>query len=113
MLRTRLWIGAVLILMMVAVLYFDLFLAPFFPILGILIVVVGFLAVVEMRGLLPTALRPNPALALLAVELVLISPWLALAANRLSPSAVTINVASHWSLYLFAAAIRLAFLVEM
>ena len=31
MLRTRLWIGAALIVMMVAVLYFDLFLARSFP----------------------------------------------------------------------------------
>ena len=113
MLRTRLWIGAALIVMMVAVLYFDLFLAPFFPILGILIAVVGFLAVVELRGLLPAALRPHPVLAVLAVELVLISPWLALCANRLSPTAVTITVTGHWSLYIFAAVIGLGFLVEM
>jgi phosphatidate cytidylyltransferase len=113
MLRTRLWIGAALVIMMVAVLYFDLFLAPFYPILAILIAVVGFLATVELRGLLPLALRPNSVLSILGVELVLVSPWLALCAFRLSPGTVTINVATHWSLYLFAAVIGIGFLVEM
>jgi phosphatidate cytidylyltransferase len=113
MLRTRLWIGAALVIMMVAVLYFDIFLAPFFPILATLVGVAGFLAAIELRKLLPSALRPNTVLAIVAVEMVLLSPWLALAAFRLTPGHVDASVATHWAMYLFAGAIGIGFLVEM
>jgi phosphatidate cytidylyltransferase len=113
MLKTRLWIGAILVFAIFLVLVFDLQFAPYFPILGIVIGVIGFLAAVELRGLLPAAMQPRPVLAVLAVELVLASPWLALGAFRLAPETVTLTVTSQWSTCLFAAVVALGFLCEM
>ena len=103
MLRTRLWIGTALVIMLLLVLWLDLQFAPYFPILGILVAVVGFLGAVELRKLLPAALQPQLVLTLIGVELILASPWLALCANRLVPGLVTVTVASEWSMALFAA----------
>jgi phosphatidate cytidylyltransferase len=113
MLRTRLWIGAVLVGVMFGVLILDLQFAPYFPILGVLIGVVGFLAAVELRGLLPVALRPHRVLSLLSVELVLASPWLALCAYRQAPGEVTLWVTCQWSMCLLAAIVALGFIYEM
>ena len=113
MLRTRLWIGAALVIMLLLVLWLDLQFAPYFPILGILVGVVGFLGAVELRKLLPAALQPKLALTLIGVELILASPWLALCANRLVPGVVTVTVASEWSVALFAFVLGLGFLYEM
>jgi phosphatidate cytidylyltransferase len=113
MLRTRLWIGAGLVIMLLLVLWLDLQFAPYFPILGILVGVVGFLGAVELRKLLPADLQPKLALTLVGVELILASPWLALCAHRLIPGVVTITVASEWSVALFAFVLGLGFLYEM
>jgi phosphatidate cytidylyltransferase len=113
MLKTRLWIGASLIFALFLVLVFDLQFAPYFPILGILVSVVGFLAATELRNLLPAVVRPPAVLAILAVLLVLASPWLALCASRFAPETVTLTVTSQWSTCLFAAVVALGFLYEM
>jgi len=78
-----------------------------------LIGVIGFLAAVELRGLLPATLRPHRVLSVLCVMMVLVSPWLVLCAYRFDPGDVTISITCKWSMCLFAAVVGLGFLYEM
>ncbi len=78
MLRTRLWMGTCLVLLMFGVLVLDLQFQPYYPFLDLFVGLVGVLGVLELRGMLPAVLRPHPLLAVLGVLAVLASPWLAL-----------------------------------
>src|ERR1700730_2138716 len=58
MLRTRLWMGAILILLTAGVLVADGHLAPWYPFLLILVVALASVACFETRGLLAGPLQP-------------------------------------------------------
>ncbi len=113
MLRTRLWMGTCLVLLMFGVLVLDLQFQPYYPFLGLFVGLVGFLGVLELRGMLPTVLRPHPLLAVLGVLAVLSSPWLALCAIKWSGGAIASVAYSHCSIYLFVAVLGAGFLLEM
>ena len=51
MLRTRLWMGTCLVLLMFGVLVLDLQFQPYYPVLGLLVGLVGVLGMVELRGI--------------------------------------------------------------
>ena len=58
MLRTRLWMGAVLIALTVGVLVFDQWFDPWYPFLLLFLLTLGLLACHELLQLLPVARRP-------------------------------------------------------
>ncbi|MBV9122891.1 MAG: phosphatidate cytidylyltransferase [Planctomycetes bacterium] len=109
MLRTRLWMGAVLVVLVVAVLVVDQHLAPWYPFLFLLVQAIGGLAVLELRRLLPATWRPSAWLSQAAVALLIAANWPAhvFAARSLDRDAW------HWVLGVFAAVVLAAFLVEM
>src|SRR5689334_13091015 len=109
MLRTRLWMGAVLIALAVATLAFDQ--PPWFPFLFLLVMVLALLACRELLDLLGKS-RPAGWLCVLGVAGVLLANWpahlpLASGDPRVTPGP--------WPLVLsaFAAFVLAAFLVEM
>src|SRR5205814_992482 len=67
MLRTRLWMGAVLIALTVGVLVVDQWLAPWYPFLFVLVMTLAGLACFELRGLLDPVSRPSSWLCFAAV----------------------------------------------
>src|SRR5215472_14936850 len=75
MLRTRLWMGAVLILLTVGVLLVDGRLAPWYPFLFALLLTLDLLACHELLGLMGPSRRPWPWLCYLAVALLVIVNW--------------------------------------
>src|SRR5262249_40300347 len=103
MLKTRLWMGFTLAGLVVGVLVVDQWLAPWFPFLFLLLVVVGTLGGLELLGLLERWPRPRVAFTLPALVLLLAANWLR--AVDLDPWPVLAG--------LFAAAVLGAFLVEM
>jgi phosphatidate cytidylyltransferase len=113
MLRTRLWMGAVLIALAAATLAFDEPFRPWYPFLLLLLVVLGLFACLELLDLLGKA-RPAGWLCVLGVAAVLLANWPA----HLPSEAVGGGAAvppGPWPLVLsaFAAFVLTAFLVEM
>jgi phosphatidate cytidylyltransferase len=74
-LRARLLMGALLALLAAGALALDGYLAPWYPCLFLLVVVLGLAAAKELHGLLPEGGRPPLWLALLAVGAVLLANW--------------------------------------
>ncbi len=74
-LRARLLMGALLALLAAGALALDGYLAPWFPCLFLLVMVLGLAAAKELHGLLPEDGRPPLWLALLAVGAVLLANW--------------------------------------
>jgi len=108
MLRTRLWMGAVLIALVLGTLVFDQGLAPWFPFLFVLVLCLSLVGCYELLQLLPASARPASWLCFAGVALVLISNWI--------PHVPGLSVRSDawgWVAGSFAAVILLAFLVEM
>ena len=75
MLRTRLWMGAVLILLTVGVLLVDGRLAPWYPFLFALLLILDLLACHELLGLMGPQRRPWPWLCYLAITLLIVVNW--------------------------------------
>jgi phosphatidate cytidylyltransferase len=75
MLRTRLWMGALFVALVVAMLVVDQ--PPWYPFLLLLVLVFSLAGCAEMVYLLPPERRPPPALAYAAVGLVTAANWLA------------------------------------
>jgi phosphatidate cytidylyltransferase len=73
MLSHRLWMGALLILLAAAVLFFDI--APTYPFLLALIMVLGVAAVTELHSLLLPTLRPPLWLCLVGTLALLLANW--------------------------------------
>jgi phosphatidate cytidylyltransferase len=106
MLRTRLWMGAVLIALVIGVLVIDRHLAPWFPFLLALFVGLSLVCTSELVHLLGAQVRPANWLCCVGIAAVIaanwwphvhavgISPWLAIGAS-------------------FAGFLMLAFLVEI
>lgn len=103
MLKTRLWMGAVLILLALGVLVLDQRFAPWYPFLFLILLAAGYLGGRELLGLLANWPRPRAGFTLLALLLLLGGNWV-------RPEGV-----APWSVAagLFAAAVLGAFLVEM
>jgi phosphatidate cytidylyltransferase len=75
MLRTRLWMGAVLIALVVGVLVVDQWLAPAYPFLFALVLALAAVACWELLALLPAARRPAPWLGFAAVVAIIVVNW--------------------------------------
>src|SRR5262249_37315662 len=75
MLRTRLWMGALLILLAAGVLGIDNYLAPAYPLLLALLLLLSAAASYELISLLDPTRRPHALVTTLAVWLVLVSNW--------------------------------------
>src|SRR5262245_39888982 len=102
MLRTRLWMGAVLIALTVGVLLVDGRLGPWYPFLYFLVLALALLGTAEALALLGPMLRPWPWLAYLSVAALVSVPWLPPLcpwAGRLSPDP------QRWVLGVFAATV--------
>lgn len=104
MLRTRLWMGAILVALTLGVLLADQWLAPWFPFLFVLLVALGGIACHELLHLIPEPRRPPAGLCHLGVVLLVVSNWL--------PHLAGVDV---WRSMggTFAAVVIAAFLIEM
>lgn len=107
MLRTRLWMGSILIGLAVLLLLEDRWFAPWFPIFAVAYFAAGFLAIRELLSLIPVSQRPNTPLT--------VGVGLALAAANWLPHVPVSVKADVWPLLLgvLAAGTMLAFLMEM
>src|SRR5437667_5894516 len=111
MLRTRLWMGSVLILLTVGVLLVDGNLAAWgYPFLFGLILILALLACHELLSLLGPARRPWPGLCYPAVVLLIVLNWL----PHLCPWAETIAPDPlHWLLGAYIGIVLVAFVAAM
>jgi phosphatidate cytidylyltransferase len=107
MLRTRLWMGAILIVLTVGVLVVDQWLAPWYPILLLMVLGLGLAAGYELLTLLGPERRPPPWLCLASVAALVLANWLA----HLLP--VEGTTPWSWIAGVFAGTVLAAFLLEM
>lgn len=110
MLRTRLWMGAILIGLAVGVLVVDERFAPWYPFLFALLVLLAGVACREILHLLPAARRPFGWLCYFAVGAVLVANWIVHAPAL--PEGWSRDP-WHWIVGVLAGATLAAFLVEM
>jgi phosphatidate cytidylyltransferase len=103
MLRTRLWMGAVLITLVVGVLVFDQHFEPWFPFLLAFVVVLAVVGTIELVHMIDANRRPSLWLCLAGVLAVLLANWSTAMGGQ--PWPVIAGA--------FAALILAAFLVEM
>lgn len=103
--RTRIWMGAVLIALATAMLVFDQRYRPWYPFLLLFFVVLSLVGCRELVTLLPGEQRPHAGLCLVAVLAVLLANWPAHCWGRGDPWRLVLGV--------FAAAVLAAFLLEM
>ncbi len=75
MLRERLWMGAVLIVLVVGMLLFDRSLGPWHPFLFVFVVGLALAATFELLHLLPPAQRPHPWLCFALVTGLIVANW--------------------------------------
>ena len=86
MLRTRLWMGALLIGLAIILLLEDRWFAPWYPVLYLTYIVASLLATHELLDLLPEDSRPCEWLTILGVFLITAGTWWpALQASRDTP----------------------------
>ena len=107
MLRTRLWMGAVLIAMTVGVLLLDNHLAPYHPFLFLFVLGLALLGTFELLALLGPARRPWPALCYVSVAALVVANWpvhLWSWAREISPSPL------QWVLGTYTAVVLVGFL---
>jgi phosphatidate cytidylyltransferase len=109
MLRTRLWMGAMLVALSVGVLALDRYAAPYYPFLFVLASVLSLVAAYEFLCLLDDERRPPTWLALGGVLVLLFANWL-----PHLPGAPA-GLADPWQLIggTFAAIVLSAFIREM
>ncbi len=121
MLRTRLWMGAILIGLTVGVLVIDRWLAPWYPFLLALVLVLSLVACHELILLLGTRRRLTAALCYLGVLALVVANWVpALRVARIQPGGLTFTL-DHppelhpwfWVASALAAVVLLALLAEM
>lgn len=110
MLRTRLWMGAILIVLMVGALAVDRQLAPWYPILFFLLFLLEGIACFELLSLLPAERRPTKPLAFGFLLLILAANWV----PHLLPAEAGLDRDPwHWILGTFMAVAVSTFLYEM
>jgi phosphatidate cytidylyltransferase len=103
--------GALLILLALAVLGIDNYLAPVYPLLLVLLLLLSAAASYELANLLDPVRRPRPFPTTLAIWLVLISNWLPHLFSRQPPWLG--HDTWHWVLAAMVATLLGAFLFEM
>jgi phosphatidate cytidylyltransferase len=107
MLRTRLWMGAVLIALTVGVMVLDNRLGPVYPFLLVLLLVLALVACFELLHLAPAGRRPPGWLCYAAVAALILANWPAhLEGTRDGDP-------WHWVLAVFTAVVLAAFLAVM
>jgi phosphatidate cytidylyltransferase len=109
MLRTRLWMGALLILATVGVLVVDQWLAPTYPFLLLLVLGLSLAGCFELVNLLPQSLRPPGWLCHAGVLSIILANWPA----HLWPLGRPLDDAWHWIALALAAVVLTAFLTAM
>ena len=110
MLRTRLWMGSILIGLAVGVLILDRHFEPWYPFLFALLMLLAGIACFELTSLLPPERRPIPWLSYAAVGLILSMNWLVHV--PLYPSASERD-AWHWLAGAVAGVTLATFVLEM
>ncbi len=105
MLRTRLWMGAILILSALAVLWLDTNCAPWYPGFALAIAAIGYFSSRELLLFLPAEDRPHRSVTQLAVVSLLLLNWLPQMVELGSPFVLVSHGFVFW--------ILLAFLFEM
>jgi phosphatidate cytidylyltransferase len=119
MLRTRIWVGAILIALVVGVLIFDNRLAPWYPFLLVLALALASIGCYELLHLLPVERRPAGWLCLTGVAVLILVNWLPALYQALSLSWLSTAAVAGSGLVWYAVASVLggvalaAFLVEM
>lgn len=111
MLRTRLWMGAILIVLVVGVLVVDQRLSPWYPFLLVLLLALSLVACFELLHLLGPR-RPPSWLCYLSVVGLILANWPVHLAGQMHP----LNPGPDpwlWIMGVFAAVVLAAFLVEM
>jgi len=109
MLRTRLWVGTLLILLAGGGLIVDQWFAPFYPLLFVLVLGLALAAGVELVHLPSAARRPCPWLCYGGLAALVASNWLA----HVPPTAGLGLGPWPWVVGAFTALVLAAFLVEM
>src|SRR5262245_58616397 len=107
MLRTRLWMGAVLIALTVGVLVLDGRLAPWYPFLFLLLLILALLGCHEFLALLGPLRRPWPWLCHAAIAALIVANWPAHLWPWPAPSALP------WVLGTYAAVVLAALLTGL
>src|SRR5947209_8002100 len=108
MLRTRLWMGAVLIVLVAGMLLGDRHLGPWYPFLFAFVLGLALAACFELLHLLPPAVRPYPPLTYALVAGLVVTNWVVHL-----PSLTAAPDPWRWLGSAFALAVLLTFLVEM
>src|SRR5262245_7209986 len=106
MLRTRLWMGAILIALAVGVLAVDDWLPPYYPFLLVVVLGLALAACYELLSLLDATRRPSARFCFSAVAALVLTNWL-VRAFLPDPQPWT------WISGVFAAVVLAAFLEEM
>lgn len=113
MLRTRLWMGAILVILAVGALVVDQRLAPWYPFLFLVVLGLALAACSELLGLLTATPRLPAWFCYTAVGALVVANW----AVRLAPSFLSSAARNSepwpWLAGVFAVVILAAFLVEM
>jgi phosphatidate cytidylyltransferase len=107
MLRTRLWVGACLIALAVAMLVADRPFRPWYPFLFAFFAVVGIGATIELLSLLPFENRPGLPACLIGVLAIICANWPAHVGNT------TVGSPLEGVVSVFALAVLAFFLIEM
>jgi phosphatidate cytidylyltransferase len=113
MLSTRLWMGTILIGLTVGVLVLDQWLAPWYPFLFVLVLLLTLVGCHELLELLGTARRPSPWLCYTAVTGLVAANWLPSISARLVPNLMMDRDPWLWIVGVFALMVLAAFVVEM
>lgn len=112
MLRTRLWMGALLIGLILAVLLLDQRWAPWYPCLLILVLILAVVSAMELQRIVPSQVRPQLWLCCMSVALVAASSWAPLLHARVQGSSLR-GEPWVWITGGFGLVVLTGFLVEM
>src|SRR5690242_18575947 len=112
MLRTRLWMGLILVVLTVGVLVLDEWLAPWYPFLFVLVLLLTLLGCHELLQLLGTAHGPQPLLCYSAVIALVAANWLPILGGWLGSTSIDRD-GWFWIASIFAVVVLAAFVVEM
>ena len=113
MLRTRLWMGTILIGLTVGVLVLDQRLEPWYPFLFVLVLLVTLVGCHELLRLVGTTRRLSLWACLAAVTILVAANWLPSVGPRLVPGLAINPDPWAWIVGVFAAVVLASFVVEM
>jgi phosphatidate cytidylyltransferase len=113
MLRTRLWMGALLIALTAGVLTIDQRFAGWYPFLFFLVLALTLLACVELRQLIRPIQRPSAWLCYAGVVALVLANWMPTILQRIAPTLNADREPWPWIAGGFGGVVLLAFLVEM